>query len=96
MSKKFKIFETDEFLKRIDKLQSHDSLFIRNKLRDYVYPQIMKEPFLERNIKKLKDYDPPTWRYRIGKFRIFYLIDSEEKVIYILTIDLRKDIYKKQ
>ena len=95
MLKKFKIFETDEFQKRIDKLPHQDSEFIRKKLKDYVYPQIAEEPYFGKNIKKLKDFNPPTWRYRIGKFRVFYLIDNDEKVIFMLTIDLRKDIYKK-
>ena len=92
--KEFKIFETDEFKKRINKFASQDSEFIRKKLYEYVYPQIKMQPYFGRNIKKLRNYDPPTWRYRIGKFRIFYLIDNDENVIYMLTIDMRKDAYK--
>jgi mRNA interferase RelE/StbE len=91
---KYKIFETDEFLKKLRKLSRQDANFIQKKLNEYVYPQIREEPFLGRNIKKLRDYDPPIWRYRIGKFRVFYFIDSEEKVVYILSVVLRKDAYK--
>ncbi len=91
---KYRIFETDEFLKKIGKLPRQDADFIREKLNEYVYPQIKIVPFLGRNIKKLRDYDPPIWRYRIGKFRVFYFINTKEKIVYILSVDLRKDAYK--
>jgi mRNA interferase RelE/StbE len=91
---KYKIFETDEFLKKIRKFPRQDANFIQKKLNEYVYPQIKIEPFLRRNIKKLRDYDPPIWRYRIGKFRVFYFINSKEKIVYILSVYLRKDAYK--
>ncbi len=91
---KYRIFETVEFLKRIEKLYPQNRIFIKKKLTSYVYSQIKVEPFFGKNIKKLKDYVPDTWRYRIGKFRIFYTLDQEEKIIYILTIDHRKDAYR--
>lgn len=91
---KYRIFETDEFLKRIEKLEPQNKTFIKKKLASYVYPQIKLEPFFGKNTKKLKEYTPDIWRYRIGKFRIFYTLDQEEKIIYILTIDHRKDAYR--
>ena len=90
----FRVFETDEFLKRLKKLSSRDASFLRKKLDSFVYPQIKKEPFWGNNIKKLQAYSPDTWRYRIGKFRLFYIIDQEDHIICILTIDDRKDAYK--
>jgi len=90
----FRIFETDEFLKRLKKLSSHEATFLRRKLDTFTYPQIKSEPFLGNNIKKLQGYTPETWRYRIGKFRLFYIVDQEEQIIYILTIDDRKDAYR--
>ncbi len=89
-----RIFETDEFLKRLKKLSSHDAAFLRKKLDSFVYPQIKTEPFWGNNIKKLHGHTPDTWRYRIGKFRLFYIFDQEEQVVYILTIDDRKDAFK--
>ncbi len=91
---KYRVFETDEFLKRIEKLDPQNKIFIKNKLASYVYPQIKVEPFFGKNIKKLKEYVPETWRYRIGRFRIFYTLDQEEKIIYMLTIDHRKNVYR--
>lgn len=90
----FKIFETDEFLKRLKKLSSRDTIFLRRKLDSFVYPQLRAEPFLGNNIKKLQGYTPETWRYRVGKFRVFYIVDQKEQVLYILTVDDRKDAYR--
>jgi len=80
----FRVFETDEFLKKLKKILPQDAAFLRKKLDTFVYPQI----------KKLRGYSPDTWRYRIGRFRVFYLIDQKEKIIYILTVVNRKDAYK--
>ena len=91
---RYRIFETDEFCKRLGKLPKHDAAFIQKKLNSFVYPQIMEEPFFGNNIKKLRGYDPETWRYRMGRFRLFYCVDQEDAVIYILTIDQRKDAYR--
>jgi len=90
----YQIFETEEFDKKFKKLSSRDVSFIRKKLDTFVYPQIKTDPFWGNNIKKLQGYNPDTWRYRIGKFRLFYIVDNEERVIYILTIDNRKDAYR--
>ena len=90
----YRIFETDEFLKGMEALNFQDKTFIAKKLASYVYPQIKLEPFFGKNIKKLKGYVPDTWRYRIGRFRVFYIVEQEEAVIYILTIDHRKDAYR--
>lgn len=90
----YRIFETDEFQKQLQKFGKRELSFIQKKLREYVYPQIKQEPAFGKNIKKLKNYSPDTWRYRIGKFRIFYSLELSEKIINILTIDFRKDAYK--
>ena len=42
--------------------------------------------------KKLKNYNPNTWRYRIGNYRLFYEIDEKEKLIIILTININNGI----
>ena len=89
----YKIFETDEFQKRITKISKRDKSFIEKKLTQYIYPQLKEEPHYGNNIKKLVDYNPETWRYRIGKYRLFYVIDETDKIVYIISIDLRKDAY---
>jgi len=44
-------------------------------------------------IKKLKDFDPETYRFRIGDFRLFYSIDEEDKVVVVTAIKLRGSAY---
>lgn len=89
----YRIFETSEFLKKIEKISQRDKSFIQNKLTQYIYPQIKDEPHYGNNIKKLVNYNPEIWRYRIGRFRLFYVIDESDKIIYLISIDLRKDAY---
>jgi len=90
----FRIFETDEFQKRLNKLSPRDAGFLRRKLDSFAYPQLKAQPFWGNNIKKLQGYTPETWRYRIGKFRIFYIADHEEQILYILSLDYRKNAYR--
>ena len=90
----YRIFETDEFQKILNKLIKKDYEFVYKKLKEYIYPQIIEEPAFRKNIKKLKGYNPETWRYRVGDFRIFYSISDKEIIVYILTIDKRKDSCK--
>ena len=89
----YRIFETNEFLKELEKITKREKSFIQKKLTEYIYPQLKEEPHYGNNIKKLVGYNPETWRYRLGKFRLFYVTNEEEKIIYILSIDLRKDAY---
>ncbi|MFO7898298.1 MAG: type II toxin-antitoxin system RelE/ParE family toxin [Planctomycetota bacterium] len=93
-SSEFRIFETDEFRKRFDKLPARESRFLRRKLTDYVYPQLRNDPFLGPNIKKLRGYEPDTWRYRIGRFRLFFVVDGTGQIVYILSVDDRRDAYR--
>ena len=90
----FRVFETTEFarsLKRLD-TQSIDRLCAVLKKR--VYPQLRKQPFFGANIKKLRDYVPDTWRYRIGDFRLFYTINVGEQIVSVLAIENRRDAYR--
>lgn len=89
----YSIFESKEFGKKLAKFPLPEQQFLEKKLQSYVYPQLKQEPFFGMNIRKLKGYTPETWRYRIGKYRVFYSIDTREHIVYLLTIDLRKDAY---
>jgi len=88
------IFETDEFLKKLAKFPARDSRLIRRKLDEQVHAQLKKEPFCGGRFKKVRGYSPDIWRYRIGKFRMFYAVDEEDRLVCILTIDLRRDAYR--
>jgi mRNA interferase RelE/StbE len=91
-SSEFRIFETEEFKKALARLGP--PRFLGKKLDTYVYPQLRHGPYFGPNIRKLQGYSPATWRYRIGPYRIFYSLDETEKVVFVLTIDDRKDAYR--
>ena len=90
----YSIFETDEFLKRLKKVTPSQRKVIEKKLAGYVYPQLKVAPYYGPNIKKLRGFDPEVWRYRIGDYRVFYCVDEDERIVFILTLDDRKDAYR--
>ena len=90
----YRIFETDEVLSKLAKLSAQDRDAIRAKLADYAYPRFREQPYFGTNIRKLRAYAPDTWRYRIGRFRVFYAVDQEERTVYVLTVEARKDAYR--
>jgi len=92
-SDKFRIAETATFRGKIEK-PSVKKLYI--KIKDVVYPQLEKNPFFGPNIKKLKGEWEGVYRFRLGNFRLFYVIDLKRKIIFVLDVGGRKDIYRKR
>lgn len=90
----YRVFVTEEFKEQSAALARRRGRSLDKKLTEYVYPQLRQEPHYGPNIKRLSGYVPPTWRYRVGDYRIFYLVDESEKIVSILTIDDRKDAYQ--
>ncbi|MBA4349073.1 MAG: hypothetical protein C0415_03675 [Thermodesulfovibrio sp.] len=90
---KYRIFETDQFIEDLSHDFKGQSGRIRKKLLDFVYPQLRKNPYFGKNIKKLKNYNPETWRYRISNYRFFYGIDEKDRTVYMIASDARKDSY---
>jgi mRNA interferase RelE/StbE len=89
----FRIFETDQLISDIENLPPSSKSKIYKKIREYVYKQIAENPYFGLNIKKLKDFSPETWRYRIGTYRLFFEINDSEKIIFITALSKRKDAY---
>ena len=91
MLNNFKIAETDNFIDKISTLKFKN---IYKKIYDFVYPQLRFNPFFGANIKKLKGEFEGLYRYRVGDFRIFYKIDKETIIVFVIDMDHRKDAYK--
>jgi len=87
------IFLTNEFLKQLKKTDPRMRKGLEKKIEEYISPQLKREPHFGKNVKKLRGYVPETWRYRIGSFRLFYIIDEVEKIVALISIDDRKDAY---
>jgi mRNA interferase RelE/StbE len=64
------------------------------KLRLNVYSSLKDEPHFGPNIKRLTDWQPPTWRYRIGDWCFFYQIDEKEKIVFMTAAAHRSDAYR--
>lgn len=90
---RFRIFETNQFLKDLKLDFGGRQEKIKRKLEVYVYPQLRQNPYFGKNIKKLRAYKPDTWRYRIGDYRFFYTIDKRGNVVSMIAADSRQDSY---
>lgn len=51
-------------------------------------------PYRHLNIKYLRDSRLADFRIRVGSYRILFDIDAPNKIVVILRIGHRKDIYK--
>jgi len=90
----YRIFETETFQEDLARISRSGLKRIREKLQEHVYAQLRNEPHFGSNIKRLKNWDPPAWRCRIGDWRFFYEIDEKEKMIYMTAADHRGRAYK--
>ncbi|MEA2049266.1 MAG: type II toxin-antitoxin system RelE/ParE family toxin [Campylobacterota bacterium] len=58
-----------------------------------MYPQLRTNPFYGNNIKKLKGEFDGYYRYRIGNYRLFYLIENEKVLVAIVDFRHRQNAY---
>jgi len=91
---KFKIFETNQFLKDLEQDFGSQQERIKTKLLTYIYPQLKQNSYFGKNIKKLVNYKPDTWRYRISSYRFFYEIDDKNKIVFMISVDNRQKAYQ--
>ena len=94
MLNSYRIFETDRFQKDLKLIAKSGAEKILIKLKEYVYPQLKAHPNYGPNIKKLKSYSPPTWRYRVGSWRFFYEIDEQEYIVFMIAAHHRSQAYQ--
>lgn len=87
MLQKFVVKASNGFLKDLDELPPTISLAIIGKLK------LLEEaplPTGKNRIKKLKGYNPPLYRLRVGNKRILYRISGNE-VVLLKAVD-RKEL----
>ena len=89
----YRIFETEQFQSDLRSNLGSRREKVVGRLLDDVYPQLRAQPYFGRNIKKLKGYKPETWRYRIGGFRLFYEIDDDRRIVFMIAADTRQRSY---
>jgi len=91
---RYRVFETDTFQENLAQIGRSGLSRIEEKLREHVYPQLRSEPHYGPNIKRLKNWNPPTWRYRVGAWRFFYEVDATDKIVYMTAADHRSRSYR--
>ena len=89
----YRIFETDPFRNDIDAIARSGQRRVLEKLRQVVYPQLRDRPQFGTNIRKLRNYDPPTWRYRIRSWRFFHEIDEDDRIVFMTAAAHRGSAY---
>ena len=90
----YKIAETENFFKKINSKKYNYLYQIYQKLIEDVYPILKNNPFFGINIKKLKGKYKHVHRFRIGNYRLFYSVEDEQKLIFLIDIESRQDSYK--
>ena len=93
MSSEYRLFETRQFQKDLQRLARAGESTVVSKLRQFVYPQLERHPHFGPNIRKLRGFEPDTWRYRIGAWRFFYEIDEEEQIVFLTAAAHRGSAY---
>jgi mRNA interferase RelE/StbE len=86
----FIIAETETFIK---KRNSPRFKGLYKKIKDYVYPQLRVNPYFGPHIKKLKGDYREVYRFRIGEYRLFYTIEKERVILFILNLEHRQSAY---
>ncbi|MCI5145051.1 MAG: type II toxin-antitoxin system mRNA interferase toxin, RelE/StbE family [Candidatus Electrothrix sp. AR3] len=86
----FQIAESKSFEKRKKKIEPK----LYAKIRNVVYPQLQKNPYFGANIKKLKGDLSDYYRFRIGNYRLFYLVEEEKVIVVVIDLRHRRNAYR--
>jgi mRNA interferase RelE/StbE len=89
----YRLFETSVYIQDLESLDPSVREKLKEKLSDQIYPLLKAQPHFGPHIKKLRNWEPETYRYRTGTWRIFYEIHEKEKMVYLIALDPRKDAY---
>jgi len=90
----YRLFEARTFQQDLDRLGAAAARRIRATLQGRVYPILRATPRQAPSAARLRDWEPPTWRIRIGKWRVFHEIDDDQQIVFLTAADHRKDAYR--
>ena len=85
----FSIAETKTF----EKVKTSLDAKLYLKIKTIVYPQLRENPFFGTNIKKLKGEFEGYYRYRLGNYRLFYIVEQEKVMVFVVDIRHRQGAY---
>ncbi len=84
----YNIVLTSPAKKALLKIETHDAYKIKTKLKALVSGS------QSIDVKKLTDYKQPTYRLRVGNYRVLYEVYKQTIVIKVIRISHRKNVYK--
>lgn len=93
MSGGFRVFETEQFQEDLRQIARAGHPKVVDKLRQVVYPQLRDHQRFGPHVRKLRAYEPETWRFRIGSWRFFYEVDDEERIVFMTAASHRGSAY---
>lgn len=85
----FSIAETNSF----EKIKVAIDKKLYTKITNIVYSQLKQNPYFGTNIKKLKGEFEGYYRYRLGDYRLFYLIDEGKVIVIVVDFKHRQSAY---
>jgi len=88
----YRVFETKEFTASLQGLGKAVVERVSQKLKAFVYPALARNPRFGPNIKRLRNVQLATWRYRVGDYRFLYT-DEDQEVAAMLLAVRRRDAY---
>ena len=81
-------------MRALAKMPTGQARFVQSELLHYAYPQMRQMPFHGANIRRLRDFSPPTWRYRIGQHLVQFHVNNAKRIAYVLAAVDRRDAYR--
>lgn len=86
----FRIAESRTF----QRIKKDISPKLYEKIKTVVYPQLKANPHFGPNIKKLRGEFERYYRYCIGSYRLFYLIENDKVLVVVVDLKHRQGAYK--
>lgn len=90
----YRVFETFTFERDLRRLGEPAAKRLRSALSNRFYPLLRANPRQVPSAARLQDWEPPTWRIRIGSWRVFYEIDDAKGIVFLTAVDHRKGAYR--
>ncbi len=88
IEERWKVFIPKQVDKELSKLPPEIREQIERALR-----KLAQNPF-SPGVEKMEGR-PERWRMRVGKYRIVFRIDEDERTLVIVTVGHRKDVYRR-
>lgn len=85
----YRLSFSNRALKSLQKIQRPDAERIVNALEE-----LAKDPTSKTNVKRLSNHPEAIYRLRVGNYRVLYDQEDAIRIIAVIDIGHRKEIYK--